>query len=441
MLSRLASLLPSFSLRAGSAALSFVVFVAAARMLGTESFGLFSVAFSAGLAGALFGLMGQTTLLMKDFDFEAPIAVRGPVLKGAVVSVACSAGLLLVTGVVVLGVGLWLNILYVQAVGVGLVLSAPYVVSDVLQTYWRARQMGSVALLPRDIFWRVLSIAVILLVGQELGFIGITLIMAFLLTLLCIAHAVLFWNDERGFWSTKSRINVKEVLYIQGVHAADAAYFFGDVLIIGALVGGHEVGLYAAAARIAAVLAIVQQSVDLISLPKIGLLINRGDRSGATATVRQNARLASSLCTVGGLFIMAASPLILLAFGPEYKEDLAVYVCIGILLMLQVIVAFCGHSATVLMYMGKASFAAGFSLAVAVTFVAVAIPATIHFGAIGLAAAKTGVYGIAAVMRALINAHLTGLSTFAVGGLRPMDPPPPPRLQTASAPHQQGEPA
>lgn len=407
----LIGVVPALVLRFGSAGLSFLLVAVAARIMAPENFAAFSVAFATAMAAALLGQCGQVSMLFKYYDPDTPIAERGPAVKSALVISGIAAIGLSALGLLGLVLVTEQQPLF-RALAAGLVLAGPYTLSEVLQGYWRMRQRTTMALLPRDIVWRAMSIAAVVWLGTLLPVSMVVLALAGLLLVCCLPQAVVMLRRERGFWQTKLSIDTKQILTLQGVNFSDAVFFYGDVLIIGALATGAEVAVYAAAARIAQVLLIAQQAVETTALPRVALHIRRGERAQASAVARQNARLGGGLCLLGALVILGTSPLVLHLFGPHYAGAAGL---IAMLMVVQVVVPLAGNASAIMVFAGFERLAMWFNLATSLVFVLVGAALTLAFGPWGLAVARTSVYGVAAIIRSVVVHRRTGINPMAIG--------------------------
>jgi O-antigen/teichoic acid export membrane protein len=157
-----------------------------------------------------------------------------------------------------------------------------------------------------------------------------------------------------------------------------------DVLMVTALAGLEPAGLYAAAARLALVLAMAFAGLSGHLAPKLAAAWSTGDRAAAAATLREASPTGTVAIGVLGLVILAfASPLLSL-FGPEYREAAA---ALRILTLAQWAVAAFGLTGALVVLSGHervALVATGASLAVNAALNLALVP---HLGATGAALA------------------------------------------------------
>jgi len=111
------------------------------------------------------------------------------------------------------------------------------------------------------------------------------------------------WRSERA--RVRELLRESWPLTVSGFAITTQAY--ADQLVLGALIGGEELGQYAAALRIVSVFAFVPMVVQTVAAPEI----TRAKRDDETLYQR---RLHSLYRVMFGIFVLTAVPLIL--FGP-----------------------------------------------------------------------------------------------------------------------------
>ncbi len=116
-----------------------------------------------------------------------------------------------------------------------------------------------------------------------------------------------------------------------------------DILLIGVLLGAYEVALYAAASRVAGLLALARKAVNAWAAPAISDLHARGRRPDLALLARRASRTIAGLSLPIAAAILLASQPVLRAFGDQFLAAR------GILLLLAV-----GHLAA--SFIGPASF-------------------------------------------------------------------------------------
>ncbi len=91
-----------------------------------------------------------------------------------------------------------------------------------------------------------------------------------------------------------------------------------DILLIGILLGAWEVALYAAASRVAGLLALARKAVNAWAAPAIAGLHARGQKQDLARLTRQASQAITGLSLLIGAAILLAGRPVLLAFGEEF---------------------------------------------------------------------------------------------------------------------------
>lgn len=96
-----------------------------------------------------------------------------------------------------------------------------------------------------------------------------------------------------------------------------------DLILVGALVGGRETGLYAVAATIASLGVIVPQALAQVVLPRIGALDQAASEAGedALATIGRAGRHSVLVAGATSIVLVAAILLVPTFYGSEFKDS------------------------------------------------------------------------------------------------------------------------
>lgn len=157
-----------------------------------------------------------------------------------------------------------------------------------------------------------------------------------------------------------------------------------DLLVVGALRGVEEAGLYAAAARLGRVLALSMVAIEAAAAPVFAELHARGDRDGLAREVRAVRRAFLALGLGGGAGLCLAGPALLGAFGPEFRAS---WPALGMLTLGQVVVALCGPLRAQLLMTGHERALAGLTGLAALLNLSLALALVPRWGMSGAAAA------------------------------------------------------
>ncbi|KMO22664.1 lipopolysaccharide biosynthesis protein [Methylobacterium platani] len=106
------------------------------------------------------------------------------------------------------------------------------------------------------------------------------------------------------------------------IDLAGSGFNFVDVLVLGFLLPPAEVGAYFAATRLLQFVVFVQYAASAVTAQRFAAAQARGDREGLCALVRRWSRLTLAATLATGLAVVAAGPLLLGLFGPDFQAAL-----------------------------------------------------------------------------------------------------------------------
>lgn len=319
-------------MRFGNAGLQLLMLALLARLLDPEEFGAFSSMFALGTLGAFVCLFGQHLLLMRMVASQPEDMARVPHLgwylrtgTGFIL-----AGALLASGVLfVLGWGMQTS---GRSYGIilvgGAVFLFPMILAEAAMNLARARGSFFLALLPRDIIWRalVIAIALALLVAAPVGWSG------FQLMLICSAAlmACLFfqiwqtwklyvgnlpprgspdWRRWRGqslwLWLSSLAGNVPGNL---------------AVLIVSMVLTLEEVGIFFAATRLSMILSLPLNALNIAVAPVFSQLHACQDYHGLQSYALRMTRLIALPAVAAMAGIAAFGDLALAWLDPEITD-------------------------------------------------------------------------------------------------------------------------
>ncbi|MDR7037985.1 O-antigen/teichoic acid export membrane protein [Methylobacterium sp. BE186] len=112
-------------------------------------------------------------------------------------------------------------------------------------------------------------------------------------------------------------------LPIAATDLAGAAFGFVDVVVLGFLMPAAAVGLYFAATRIQQLVLFVHFAASAATAQRFSATQAAGDRNGLAALVTAQARATCAATFVIGSGIVAAGPLLLSLFGPDFAASQA----------------------------------------------------------------------------------------------------------------------
>lgn len=112
-----------------------------------------------------------------------------------------------------------------------------------------------------------------------------------------------------------------------------------DVLLVGAISGAQDVGLYYAATRVLALIAFVPFAVIAVIAPRFSRFNALNDHDGLAENARQAVTLSFWPSLVLAIVILATGPLLLGAFGEAFKAAYGVLAILVIAVVLRAAVA------------------------------------------------------------------------------------------------------
>lgn len=327
-----------FAIRIAAAGFAYVAQVMMARLMGGTEYGIFAAIWVwiaiLGHSATLGLSQGACRFLPADQARGDLAQVRGYVIGGACVTVACALA------VAMAGLGLvWCEGSLLQGAYAAPVLVAALVLPlFALQDYCEG--------VARSQNWAVLAIAPPYLLRQ--GLIVVAMLGAIALgapaeawvavacTLVATGIAVAFQaiclvvRLQRALQSGSRcyawRRWFGACLPIAASDLASAGFNFVDVVALSLLMPPATVGLYFAATRIQQFVVFVHFAATAATAQRFTAAHAAGDTAGLARLVRLQARLTLAATTLIGLGVIAAAPLLLGLFGPEFRDSLPILV-------------------------------------------------------------------------------------------------------------------
>lgn len=400
--------LASLGIRVGNAGLSFIMFVVLARWLSTESFGAFGSMFAFGSALAFIVLGGQHVLVLRELSAQHSIndmaKTRWYLRIGLRFVLLTALALCLIVIIAVPWVmGGATEITRSIVIG-GAVFMVPMAIAEILMAVLRAEGKIYWALIPRDIIWRL---AVILLAG--LGAIGALSSVSGLQAMVYISlmlgvllagqwgiaknslPAVLRNGAHLPQW--KSWRVTSLWLWLASVAGNLSSHL--SVVIVLAVLSVADAGAFFASQKIAMILALPLNAINIISAPEISRLYHAHDIDGLRSFLRRLMMLLIGPILLGFAVIALFGEWLLSLFDPDF---VATYPVLLVLAAGLTVRSFCGPVGIVLLMIGRERMALFIFLAteglalLAMPFLA------IEFGMIGAAwAAFVGALGVSLV--------------------------------------------
>jgi O-antigen/teichoic acid export membrane protein len=185
-----------------------------------------------------------------------------------------------------------------------------------------------------------------------------------------------------------------------------------DVLILSLMLPGTDVGLYFAAARALALTNFVYYAMYLVSGRRFALDMADADRSRLQRSVREASRLTFWLTIVAVALTLAAGPLLLRAFGPEF---VTAYPVMAILALGHVARAASGQAGELLIVAGRQRESIFIGFGVLALNVALTVALVLAFGLYGAAIGTAIALAGRSVALAFVVHRTTGISAVSLG--------------------------
>jgi O-antigen/teichoic acid export membrane protein len=267
-----------------------------------------------------------------------------------------------------------------------------FALSEYLQNYFRIHDRISLALMPREIIWRGLSAAAIIIAayfGLLSSGVEAMLIITVLLAVVTAYQAIRFIRTEGRNWrwhadKTAPRFR-KESLYFSANNVLNASTSYLETIIIGAALGLDKAAFYFVALRIAMLLTLPVTAIDTVGIPMIAARFQAADRFGAQKLIGRLSLASFAFSFTGAILIAICGPFVLGLFNPEFTSHFAVLL---ILCGASVAQAFFGPGSWLLMIGGGERYFLVARSAVFVVYLALLYWMATHFGLVGIAIAS-----------------------------------------------------
>lgn len=433
--SDLAQTAMAFALRIASGLAGYGLFALAARVLGAENFGIFSLYFSASMLAGALGSFGQQIFLVKEVplrretgDLSGELgAFRFAAISSTVAGTVVSAGLL-----VVVTLGGWNT--SASLLASTFLLTWLYGASQTTIGMLRVEGKTLLAMGTRDLLWRASSMAGMALVAGALGWTSgrvsadiVMGIMSATLLPVVILHVVLAARSLNArFHGVRARTHpsiwIGTGLGFSLIALISSADMYVFTIALSTLLDEEATGAFFAAFKTVDLINLFLMAVTLVVSPEISRLVARRDRLALQRKANAATLLQAVPAILAGLLMIIAAPLFMWAFAAEYMPYASV---LRILMVGMLINVLAGATALLLQLGGMHWLQIGLqggSLLIAVLCTPTLVT---WFGVEGAGIAfiiSKGLWNIAAVIvirrRLGVDPSLLGLGARSAGGIR-----------------------
>ncbi|WP_191970693.1 lipopolysaccharide biosynthesis protein [Methylobacterium soli] len=325
-----------FAIRIAAAGFAYGAQVLMARLMGGAEYGIFaSVWVWTAILGhtATLGLsQGACRFLPAEQARGDLDAARGFLLGGALATLAAALALTLAGLALTAFAGGRVAAPYVAPLAIAALVLPLFALQDYLEGVARSQNWAVLAIAPPYLLRQGLIMAA--MVGSVLLGAPAQASVALSCTLLATGVAVALQavllivrlrrvlppGPRRFRW----RIWLGACLPISAVDLAAAGFGFVDVVVLGFLLPPAAIGLYFAATRIQQLVVFVHYAASAATAQRFSALHAQGERAALAALVRRQGQAVFGATALVGLGLVAAGPLLLGLFGPEFRDSLPI---------------------------------------------------------------------------------------------------------------------
>jgi O-antigen/teichoic acid export membrane protein len=322
----------SLVVKVASAALSYIMLVAFARMLTAEDYGYFGVMTNSAIVLSTVCVVGLHLGAMRfwpaHLEQGAPDLAKGFAVSAQRLLAFVSLGLIaigLVASLTGLGTGLF-------GIASGALLVAVFAAllafSEFYSSLLRAQNQTAWALVPRDIIWRILAPAsaglVLYFTGAVTGVAAILCCVVVLAILTLAQFGVTWRTTQRIVGNVAARTDWKAwrgpLIPLAGASVLFAMVQQLDVVVVGTLLGASEAGSYFAAQKTASLMGLVMIAGGMVAAPLMSAAF-QGGRTTELQRICKFLSVAIAVATLVGFAVLAFVGGELLAlFDPAYRS-------------------------------------------------------------------------------------------------------------------------
>ena len=307
-------------IKLASAGLSFLMFVAVAMVTDERQFGLYSATYAGASLVSFFASIGQPAAVLRFWPQYGTAGKVGTANSLLLRSIVVALSGLIVSSVLIALAGLvpglsektpeWLPLCLAAAV-----LSFALAWSEFAASALRAKGGLIGALLPRDVLWRALTIAVlavIWLAHAQIGAVAATWVTAGLLLLSVLPQTVLLLRDalrtERAALSSEQKAEFRSVtLGLWGATSLPPALGQVSTLLVAAILGPEAAGAIFVADRTTRLVVLALTGLNQVLAPEISAAFHNGDK--------RHVQKITSLTALGSTAVALLTLAIFVVFG------------------------------------------------------------------------------------------------------------------------------
>ena len=322
----------AFATKVLAAAVSYGFAILLARVMTVADFGQVAFFMTAALLLSVVGAAGQQMAMLR---FVPPLLAWGD-RDGTLRDFAGAATCRAVTGAIIVAtIALAVALTGVMPgldptvalIGFALVPAMGWI--DIQSHLARSHQHIALSMIPKEILWRGLAAPALLIAwlggGEALSPAPVLALLLAVLILLGIGQGVALrrltglapvWRlrcPERGAEDWRKATVPFWVGSVSNLFLANA-----DILLVGALIGPAEAGIYFAANRLSQLLAFFVTAQNIVIGPQLSRAFALQDGDALATIIRRSTRAATVPTLVLGAVMWAGAPWLLMMFGAEF---------------------------------------------------------------------------------------------------------------------------
>jgi O-antigen/teichoic acid export membrane protein len=329
-------------IKVASAATSYIMLVAFARMLDATSYGQFGFMLNLAIVLAAVASLGLPAGIMR---FWGSHEAKGEWGKARGV-VAASLKWLGVSAVVLIVAGLTLSALGIgqaqTGLTQGLALTAAFAALLAFGDYYsgalRAQNQTTWAMAPRDIVWRLAAPLLAFVTGLVLGrqdiFIAITCTIIVLLVTTLAQHVIHMRRTRAAVGAAPAELDGaawrRVALPLWGAGILFAMVQQLDVVVVSAYLGAAPAGAYFAAQKTASLLGLVMIAGGMVAAPLMSARFHTGHMDELQRICRLLAVAIAGTTLAGFVLLAGIGSFLLSIFDPAYVEAYGVMMILAI---------------------------------------------------------------------------------------------------------------
>ena len=331
-------------IKVSSGVLTFLMFLVVARVLTAQQFGFFGVGFSLALFSSVVGSLGLGTLIMRLWPEYMVTGKQEMAVQAMVWAIKKTLFVSLIPASLIFVIFMIFDITefkdnYDFKFGLSIaVLSISMSISEFASAALRAQRKLTLALAPKDIFWRIFVILVFVSIhslGVPVDASEVLLGSAVVLILVTIAQLLLSDLKDifNGNQSAISEYRVEWLGLAKPIWLGAIVFsstMHADMILVSFFLDAETIAAYFAALKIASVLALPILAINQLSGPMISEHFHAGDVSALEHNLRLYLVFCMTIVSPMLFIIIFYGRFLLALFNPAFADAYFVLVALSV---------------------------------------------------------------------------------------------------------------